>query len=360
MLDRFRRALCFWLSVFELLAGWRGWWGLSWLGRAFPRWLLWPMSLAVLPAAQDGWGRLAVSLVLTAPPALLLQIAASSLRGRALNPLLRLRPACYADRTITRLDIPMRPGHLPALHVVPHPGATAAVCVLHGSGCDKTAYVWRLVDALVGRGMAVLLIDLDGHGENPRPQSFPAILEDVAVAVAWLRARYQRVGVLGISLGGCIAARASADGVAVDALAVLEAPPTLHYTQADVRREALALARLVLLDTFSDCTVYHLVRAWDFAPIRAAISTWDLITALDLPGSLPKIAAPLLLVYGARDAIVKPAQAEQVRRAMPHGAQFQIVPGASHLTLILTPAALSLIGSWFAEVLEANKQSFGD
>ena len=30
--------------------------------------------------------------------------------------------------------------------------------------------------------MAVLLVDLDGHGENPRPQSYPEITEDVMVA----------------------------------------------------------------------------------------------------------------------------------------------------------------------------------
>src|SRR5437868_6263006 len=241
MLKLFSRALLFWLSAFELLAAWRGWWGLSWLGPRFPHPLLLPLSCAALPRARRGRGRLALNLALAALPALLVQVAASTLRNRALNPLLRLRPGRYDDRAITRLDLSMPQGHLPALHIVPERGATAAVCVLHGSGCDKTYYAWRLVDALVGRGLAVLLIDLDGHGENPRPQSFPAIVEDVDVATTWLRERYAAVGLLGISLGGCIAARAAADGAAVDALGVLEAPPRLHFTRADVWREGLAL-----------------------------------------------------------------------------------------------------------------------
>jgi alpha-beta hydrolase superfamily lysophospholipase len=349
MVDRICRALLFWLTLFELLAGWRGWWGLTWLGRAFPRRLL---PFAALLAIRGGWRRRGVGLALLAPLALLIQVAASSWRQRELNPLLRLRPGSYDDRLITRLDIAMPDGQLPALHIVPRRRA-AAICVLHGSGCDKTSYAWRLVDTLVEQGLAVLLIDLDGHGENPRPQSFPAILADVGAAISWLRERYERVGLIGISLGGCIAARAIADGVMVDALAVLEAPPLLHYTRADVCREGLALAQPRLLGVFSDCTVYHLFRAWTSAPIRATISTWQLIAALDLPGSLPRITAPLLLLYGARDAIVKPAQAEQARRAAPPGTTFRLVRGASHLTLILTPEALRLVGDWFALVLRA-------
>jgi pimeloyl-ACP methyl ester carboxylesterase len=356
MLNLFFRALLFWLSLFELLAGWRGWWGLSWLGRSFPRKLLAPLPPVTLAAStRVGWGWRIAGLALTAPLALLIQIAASSLRNIMLNPLLLLRPGRYPDRMIERLDLPMGEGHLPALHVVPADGAGAAICVIHGSGCDKTSYIWRMVDTLVARQLAVLLIDLDGHGENPRPQSFPAIVEDAEVAVAWLRARYQKVGMIGISLGGCVAARAVADGLAVDGLAVLEAPPTLHYTQADVYREATALARPYLLDLFSDCTVYHIVRAWEYPPIRAAISTWDLIDALDLLGGLPRIDVPLLLLYGASDAIVKPAQAALARHAMPHGATYQLVPGASHLTLILTPETLRTVGEWLVKTIDLNR-----
>jgi alpha-beta hydrolase superfamily lysophospholipase len=352
MLNLFGRALLFWLSLFELLADRRGWRGLAWLGRGFPHGLLVALPVAALFGVRGGRGRLAASLALAAPVALLLQIAASSLRNRGLNPLLRLRPGQFDDRTVTDIRIPMREGYLPALHINPRSGATLAVCILHGSGDHKTAYTWWLVDVLLERGIAALLIDMDGHGENPRTQSFPEITEDAAIAVGWLRERHERVGLLGISLGGCVAARAVADGVAVDGLAVLEAPPVLGFTRSDVRHEALALARPSLLNIFSDCTLYQIVRIWSSTPIRARISTWDLIAALDLLGSLTRITVPTLLLYGANDAIVKPAQAEQVRRAAPAGATFVLVPGASHLTLILDPAVLRRIGDWFASDIQ--------
>jgi alpha-beta hydrolase superfamily lysophospholipase len=353
----FLRAVLFWLGVLEWLAGRRGWWGLSLLGRRAPRPLLALLPAAALLGLPPGRVRRALALALAAPLALALHVASTSLRNRSLNPLTQLRPGSYADRAIERLDIRMADGYLPALHVVPLAGAAAAVCVVHGSGCDKTSYAWRLVDTLVARGLAVLLIDLDGHGENPRAQSFPQIVDDVRVSVAWLRERYVRVGVLGISLGGCIGARAVADGVRVNGLAVLEAPPLLHYTQADIYREAAGLARPYLLDLFSDSTVYHIYRAWEYPPIRATISTWDLIEALDLLGSLPRIADPLLLMYGGSDAIVKPVQAAQARSAMPAGATFHLIPWASHLTLILTPRALRIVGEWLEETLRTPSKA---
>jgi alpha-beta hydrolase superfamily lysophospholipase len=347
MLLLFCRALLFWLALLEMLAGRYGWWGLSWLGRRFPRRLLLALPPAFWLGARASRGRVAVSLALAVAPALAVQAIVASLRNRALNPVLRLWPGHHDDRIVEHVRIPMSEGYLPALHLAPREGAAAAVCVLHGSGDHKAAFMWWPADALLERGIAVLLIDMDGHGENPRPQRFPEIVEDVSAAVEWLRERYTRVGAMGISLGGGVAARAVADGADVDALAVLEAPPALSFTRADVRREALALVQPRALQIFRDCTVEHLVGAWSSTPIRAEISTWDLFDALDLLGSLPRIGAPLLLLYGANDAIVKRAQAEQVRRAAPAGSIFRLVPGGSHLTLIIDPAVMWEVGEWF-------------
>jgi alpha-beta hydrolase superfamily lysophospholipase len=348
MMQLFVRALLFWLALLEMIVRRNGWWGLSWAGRRFPGRLLLALTPAAWLGAHASRGRVATSLALAVLPALALQGAASSLRNRALNPAARLRPGRHTDRVVEHVHIPMDEGYLPALHLAPLAGAAAAVCMLHGSGDHKAAYTWWPADALLARGIAVLLIDLDGHGENPRPQRFPGIIDDVFAAVDWLRERYARIGVLGISLGGALAARAVADGASVDALAALEAPPRLILTKADMRREALALARPRLLHAFRDCTVEHLARAWPSAPIRAEISTWDLFDALDLLGSLPRIAAPTLLMYGANDKIVKPDQAVQARLAAPQGAQFRLVPGASHLTLIVDPAVMREVADWFA------------
>ncbi|HEY3229355.1 MAG TPA: alpha/beta hydrolase, partial [Roseiflexaceae bacterium] len=118
MLNLIGRSLLFWLSIFELLAGRRGWRGLSWLGHRFPHRLLAPLPPAALLGARGSHRQIAGSLALAAPLALAFQIAASSLRNYALNPLLRLRPGRYDDRTIVGVGIPLREGYLPALHII--------------------------------------------------------------------------------------------------------------------------------------------------------------------------------------------------------------------------------------------------
>jgi pimeloyl-ACP methyl ester carboxylesterase len=300
-------------------------------------------------------------MVAAGPLALPLHAGLASLRNHALNPLRRLDPGVYSDRTVTRVELPMLEGQMPALYITPRGAertADAAVCVLHGSGCDKTYYAWRMADAIVARGMAALLVDLDGHGESPRLQCFPEMLEDATEGVAWLRARHARVGLVGVSLGGCLAARAVADGLRVDALALLEAPPHLSYSREDMLREAQALSEPFLLDLFGESTAYHLgytvydlVRVQGGPRIRCTIGTVELIAALDLLGSLGRISTPLLLFYGGRDSIVRPDQAEQARRAAPEQATFRVVPEASHLSLILHPGALREMGEWLEREL---------
>jgi pimeloyl-ACP methyl ester carboxylesterase len=347
-------ATIFWLGLFELIAGLSGWWGLSWLGRGAPRVLLAAVPAWVLLRLRAAPGRSVLALLFTLPAALALQLAASSLRQRTLDPQRGLEPGTHDDRRVERIDIPLDTGHVPALHVVPAAGARVAVCVAHGSGCHKSFYAWRLVDALVARGLAVLLIDLDGHGENPRPQRFPDMLASVREPVVWLHQRYERVALIGFSLGACLAGRAVADGLAVDALALLEGPPRLAFGRRAMVREGLLLLRPTLYHVASDSSLYHIVRAWESAPIRAEISTWDLIDALDLAGSLARISAPLLLIYGRSDAIVPPAQGKQIRAAMPPHATFRWVAHGSHLSLILEPEMLRILGEWLEEGLRVS------
>ncbi len=351
------RSLLFWLALFEWLAARNGWAGLSWRRPGARAGLPALLVGAALVAGHGGRARRALWLGLAAPFALALQLGASSLRGRRRDPLARLKPGQHADRRVIDLQIGMRQGYLPAILAEPRAGAHMAVAILHGSGDHKTAYTWWMVDALLSQGLAALLVDLDGHGESPRVQRYPETLEDVAAATEWLRARYPRVGVLGLSLGGCIAARAVAEGARADALVIMEAPPRLIFSRADMRREALALLTPHGLALFRDCTALQLARAWSTKPLRVAISTWDMIDALDLLGSLPRIGAPLLLLYGARDAIVKPAQAAQVRAAMPAHAEFRLVPGASHLTLFVRRDVQASVAAWLARALQPTQHT---
>ncbi len=347
--------LLFWLSLLETMAAVLRLRGLRITGRLTQVCIAPTLFLALRQLRRDG-RRAWLTLALTSLPALIGHLALASWRNRALDPRLRLRPGIYADRQISRLDIPTATGPVPALYVVPHAETRTAVCVAHGSGCNKTFYAWPIVDMLLRQNMAVLLIDLDGHGESPRPQAFPAIVHNIIGSLEWLRIRHERVGVIGVSLGGCVALRAVADTAMADALVVLEAPIWLWYTRWHMLREVLWLLQPAVLRLLRDGSPYHIVHAWESPRIRATIGTRDLIEALDVIGSLQRITAtahglPLLLIYGGSDAIVPPVQARQVARVMPPWGTLHLLPHASHLSLPIDPRTLRLIADWLREML---------
>lgn len=353
MLQRFVGALIFWLAVFEGVVDRAGLRGLSWGGGVVGAVGGLAYALRTRPSA--------LALAAALPLAVVAQLALAAVARRTLDPKLALLPAAYANRQIERIDIPGAHGPVPALHVVPSGGARVAVCVAHGSGCDKTFYAWRLVEALVARGIAVLLVDLDGHGESPRPQAFPEIVESVAGPARWLREHYKRIGLLGMSLGGAVTARAVADAAPCDALALWAVPPRLRLSADDYRRvqlaEARRIARPTLLHLFRDGAPYFVVRAWQTSGIRASIGTWDLFDALDLLGSLGRIAVhpgrpPLLLIYAGRDAVLPPGADREVASATAGWASFHTLPGASHVSLPIEPETIALTTKWLEAQLK--------
>ncbi len=345
------------ITFYNALANFTGLRGLSWSER-----LAIPLAVYSWHQPTTPWRTVGTLLI----PALIVHLGLATLRQRKLDPRRQLLPGRYPDRYITRLNLPARHGPVPALHIVPRGSATAAVLVTHGSGCDKTFYAWRLVDALIARGLAVLPIDLDGHGESPRPQSFPQMVDSVTDPLAWLQQRYQRIGALGMSLGGAVLARAIANGAPIDALALWEVPPRLRLNAREYRqvqiREALAIIQPRMLHLFRDGAIDHVIKAWQTSGIRATIGTWDLFDALDVPGSLCMLAhrqppLPTLMVYAGRDAIVPPAAATEIAALAADWAEYHLLPFASHISLPIDLACITLTADWLRRQLTAAAES---
>jgi pimeloyl-ACP methyl ester carboxylesterase len=333
----------FLVGLLDLLLAGAGLHGLTWAGRL--RW--WLLTYTARPSLRALGARLL--------PALLLQLMLAAVRRRREDPLQRLQPGRYRDRTITRHDLPTRHGPLPALTVLPHRPATRAVLVAHGSGCDKTFYAWPLVDALLARGLAVTLIDLEGHGENPRPQAYPAIVDTVVDAVAALRQSHPSITLLGMSLGGAVSAAAAAAGADIERLVLWEVPPRLRLDAAAYRRvqlrEALGIFQPHLLYLFRDAGILPIIRAWRTSGIRASIGTWDLFDHLNLLTQLNELRGrrlPTLLIYAGRDAVVPPPAAAEVAAAAAGWAEFQLLPHATHISLPLDRQTLRISADWLS------------
>lgn len=158
----------------------------------------------------------------------------------------------------------------------------AAVVLLPGSGStrddvlDHAAFV---ADA----GYGVLLVDPRGHGDSGgRLMDFGwGAHDDVAEVVSWLEARdVERVGLLGLSMGGEIALTAAALDPRIDVV-VAEGATARTYGDGNLAPEANPVARLVRRIRYS------LVAA--LAPEPEPIPLIDAVA---------RIGAPTLLIEG--------------------------------------------------------------
>jgi pimeloyl-ACP methyl ester carboxylesterase len=284
--------------------------------------------------------------------ALVCLLAVSSLVGRRLDSARFLRPGEWPEGTCRPVRIPNGERIIPGLHITPPIATGAAVCLVHGSGDNKTAFKWRLVGALLSQGLAVLTIDLAGHGENPTPQRWPDCKTEIPAALAWLRgqAGVGRIGLLGISMGGALSAYAAAVANP-DALALCETPVSFHFSQSMIWREVWGVLRSPVLDLMREITGWQIWRIWDLGGGKREVSLSYLIRRLDVPGQVARLTCPLHLVYGQRDEIAPPAHGGQLHHVADVPTYLTIVPGASHLTLTLMPRTTHTLADWFAEQL---------
>jgi magnesium chelatase accessory protein len=74
------------------------------------------------------------------------------------------------------------------------------------------------------------------------------------------------------------------------------------------------------------------------------MAQWDLHS---LTGSFQRVEQPTLLIAGAGDRTVPPAQSVQVARLMPHG-RYVMVPGLGHLAHEEDPAGTATLIEGFA------------
>ena len=238
-----------------------------------------------------------------------------------------------------------------------HASANAAtVCWVHGVGDDKENYKWVLARALTQRGFNVLTFTLPGHGDRvAEPFTVPDGLSAVPAALDFLRQRADvnpdRIGLMGVSLGGALSIRALAAGQRVATLALLEVPCSLHFTDRLWWKEAFRTVSVPSLNIFRDCSPGGLRRTWN--PRSNFADTLDEVFAELRPeeymAQVPSL--PLLIVNGGRDPI---APVEHGRRLFARASEpkvHQIVRPASHVSLIFMHKTANLVADWFANHL---------
>ncbi len=288
-------------------------------------------------------------------PALGVLIGLGWLRRNQLEPPLAGSPEpgdpWTAEPVVFSDDIGTASGHFLTAR---HPNG-ATVCWVHGVGDSSQTYKWVILGALAGAGFNVLTVDLPGHGVRQDRFSLPGALSTVPAALTYLRRRPDvnpdRIGLLGVSLGGMLSIRALAGGARVKSAVLLQVSGELHLSQKLWWTEALSAVSLPTLNVFRRCSPRGLYQTWqplsDFDPSLEAV-----INALhpeEFAGEMPPL--PLLFIYGGRDPIAPVEYGLRLYERARHPKSFKTIRAASHVSLIFIRETAEVVRDWFVNQL---------
>lgn len=219
----------------------------------------------------------------------------------------------YMDPPVQRIEVPAPDGDfsIPGNLRVPDrspDGLDGSPLVVLLSGLDSTKEEQHTrAGDFHRRGVATLTVDGAGQGEVWYHQAMtPAYPAFISTVVDWIQAQAidgldtSRLGVYGVSLGGFYAPQVAATDDRFDACVGLSGPFTVgpvssHSSPAlvDGFRHACKTDSLIAVDRITE--------------------------ALSLRDAIDDLRAPALLIAGANDHVIPPAQTERIASEAPNG-----------------------------------------
>jgi 2,6-dihydroxypseudooxynicotine hydrolase len=231
----------------------------------------------------------------------------------------RIEASLDGGRVVGNLRVPWYDADPPLVLLIP--------------GLDSTKEeFWRLENVFLARGMAVL--SLDGPGQGEGGYTLPIRHDYEVAATAMLDAldgRFDRVGALGVSLGGYYAPRAATFEKRIKAVAGISGAfnfGALWESLPELTRETFRVKSGSADD--------------DEARSRAL--------RLDLDGVLEQLQAPALFVTGRRDRLIPWESTLKQADAAPRG-EFVVLEEGNHVCANIPYITRPLVADWLREQL---------
>jgi carboxylesterase len=269
----------------------------------------------------------------------------------------RLTAARRAERAYAERRSPAANGIVPGSEGFTLPGSgDRALLLLHGSG-DTPQTLRYLGVRLHGEGFTVRAPLLPGHGRGLRDFA-AATADDYARAARAeldaLLARYRWVGIIGLSMGGALGARLTAERPEVRVLVLLAPYLTPPPSVALVGRMApvWSLAVPYLAGRGDESVRDPVARAASYAYGLFPPSALRALCAAAASGrrALSSITVPTLVVNSREDNRIPPALAEQATATLGGPTERQWVAGCGHVITVdyCRDAVASLVSDFLA------------
>lgn len=214
-------------------------------------------------------------------------------------------------------------------------------------------------------GYEVVGWDLPGHGCSPAAEA-PFSVADLADAVRRLASSREGTdrptAYAGVSLGGAVGLQLGLDPGPFGRVAALASRARIGEPAGWTERAALVRrsGTSALLDgavprwfapgfaTAHPQTTAALLAALADADDASYAQACEALAAHDLRADLPRLRVPLLLVAGAHDVVVPPAETAEDVAAVPAG-ELVVLEGCGHLPPAEDPAAVASLLTHFFE-----------
>ncbi len=209
------------------------------------------------------------------------------------------------------------PVQLHALWLPQGDAAAPVLLYLHGARWDVRGSAHRM-RRMHEMGFSVLGVDYRGFGQStPALPSEASAVEDALAAWHWLGQQWPQAQryVFGHSLGGA---------VAVQMAARVTAAPTEAPTAAPTAARS-PLAGLIVEGSFTSIADVFKTLRWGWLPLQPFITQ-----RFDAGQQITRVAAPVLVVHGSEDRLIKPELGRALYDKAPEPKRFLLVQGGSH------------------------------
>ena len=275
-------------------------------------------------------------------------------------------PGRYASYDHERLHFPLGRAALPGSWFTPHAPSGGTVLLLHGALTYALPPYAHAVEALLAKGLRVLAIELDGHGENPRAFSPAGVAECAPAALRHLYGRDDvdpaRVGIFGVSLGGACGLRAMAQDPAVKAMVSVCTPLTL--AAGDPVQQTLEFSGVATpggLQMLAAMPARHLMAFLEetmrveggdrlhMLDPRTPVLVDEAVQRLDPLGAVAALGdRPYMAVHGGWDTVAPADHARSLHARAAGPRELVISPMRNHFTIMWCPKAMGAAAGFLA------------
>jgi pimeloyl-ACP methyl ester carboxylesterase len=240
-------------------------------------------------------------------------------------------PVPKAHTIVTSDGVPIDAAHLPR-------DSELAIVLAHGFTLSwQHGHVWRVANRF-NRLAGVVTFDFRGHGRSGGLSTMGDLeIRDLDVAVAYARELgYQRIAVVGFSMGASIVVRYAGLIGGVDAAVSVSGPgrwyyrgtPPMRRVHWAVERRAGRLVTRTLLKT------------------RVSPVPWNPVPVPPAEAAARVAPIPFLVVHGDQDEYFPVEHAHQLYDAARQPKELWVVPGFGHAESGASNSLVDRIGNW--------------